>query len=66
MARCQREVNLKHEKQCAIHDVIHSVVNIENFLKENDFQLDTYYKTNFKLITEPAFLPNTCYVLGGS
>jgi hypothetical protein len=22
-------------------------------------------KTNFKLITEPAFLPNTCYVLGG-
>ena len=38
--------NLKHEKQCAIHDVIRSVVNIENFLKENDFQLDTYYKTN--------------------
>ena len=23
-------------------------------------------KTNIKLITEPAFLPNTCYVLGGS
>ena len=22
-------------------------------------------KTNIKLITEPAFLPNTCYVLGG-
>ena len=38
--------NLKHEKQYAIHDVIHSAVNIENFLKENDFQLDTYYKTN--------------------
>ena len=38
--------NLKKEQQCAIHDVIHSAVNIENFLKENNFQLDTYYKTN--------------------
>lgn len=36
----------KNEQQCVIHDVIHSAVNIENFLKENDFQLDTYYKTN--------------------
>ena len=26
---------------------------------------NTIIKTNFKLITEPAFLPNTCYVLGG-
>ena len=37
------------------HDVIPSVVNLEVFLKENNFKLDTYYDTNkryVKVITE--------------
>lgn len=37
---------LKQVKNLNIPAVIHSPVNLEEFLRENEFELNTYYETN--------------------
>jgi hypothetical protein len=40
--------NIENEEECTIH----SVINIEDFLKDNNFQLDTYYGWNKRYVKE--------------